>query len=49
MNIEEIIVKVLESYVIDEIGETRPFIDPDLKKDIATDIISIIKSKNIKL
>jgi hypothetical protein len=35
----EKIIEILDDYTVDEIGETRPYIDPDLKKDIAEEIV----------
>lgn len=40
---KEQIVKILESYVHDNVGETRPYIDPGSIDDIATQIANLIK------
>ncbi len=42
---KEIIKEVLTKYIFDEIGETRPYIDPNSIDDIANDIITAINNK----
>ncbi len=42
---KEEIVKILESYVIDKVGETRSFIDPDHIETIADEIQKVIIKK----
>lgn len=41
---KEEIIKILESYIIDKAGETRPFINPDSIESIAEDILAINKT-----